>query len=104
MNEDITAELGSGNVFADLGFDDPEEEIMKAKLVREFRTIVKKRRMTQAKIADTIGVKQPDVSAIMNGRTEKFSITRLVRFLDRLDYKVELVVRQKRRDRVKAAA
>lgn len=95
MNSKSTVEIGSGNVFADLGFDNPEEELIKAKLVREFRDIVKKRGLTQAKIAGLICVKQPDVSAIMTGKTGKFSITRLIRFLDRLDYQVEVVVRRK---------
>lgn len=30
----------SGNVFADLGFDNPAEELMKAKLAREIRAAV----------------------------------------------------------------
>jgi len=44
-----------------------------------------------------VGLKQPDVSALVTGRVGKFSIDRLVRCLDRLDYKVDFVVRQKRR-------
>ena len=95
MSSESTAEVSSGNVFADLRFDNPEEEIIKAKLVREFRNIVKKRDLTQVKVAELIGVKQPDISAIMTGKTGKFSITRLIRFLDRLDYQVEVVVRLK---------
>src|SRR4051812_18317025 len=35
---------GSGNVFADLGFANPEEELLKAKLIREIRSIIKRRR------------------------------------------------------------
>ncbi|MDN3622391.1 XRE family transcriptional regulator [Methylobacterium isbiliense] len=38
---------------------------------------------TQA-AADLLGLKQPDVSAIVTGRTGRFSIDRLVRCLDRL--------------------
>jgi hypothetical protein len=34
---------GSGNVFADLGFEHPEEEKLKARLVREIRDIIKRR-------------------------------------------------------------
>lgn len=49
MSNNITAETSSGNVFADLGFDNPEEELLKAKLAREIRTIIKRRRLTQAK-------------------------------------------------------
>jgi predicted XRE-type DNA-binding protein len=37
----------SGNVFADLGFANPEEELLKAKLVREIRAIIKRRKLTQ---------------------------------------------------------
>ncbi|MER9455583.1 helix-turn-helix transcriptional regulator [Mesorhizobium sp. M0478] len=104
MTEDITAEVSSGNVFADLGFDNPEEELLKAKLAREIRAIIKRRRLTQAKSAELLGVKQPDVSAIVTGRTGKFSIDRLVRCLDRLDYKVDVVVRHKPRRSTRAEA
>ena len=85
----------SGNVFADLGFANPEEELLKAKLVREIRGIIKRRKLTQTKAAAMLGLKQPDVSALVTGRVGKFSIDRLVRCLDRLDYKVDVVVRQK---------
>ena len=104
MTEDITAEVSSGNVFADLGFDNPEEELLKAKLAREIRAIIKRRRLTQAKSAVLLGMKQPDVSAITTGRTGKFSIDRLVRCLDRLDYKVDVVVRHKPRRSTRAEA
>jgi hypothetical protein len=33
----IAVTRGSGNVFADLGFDNPEEELRNAKLIREAR-------------------------------------------------------------------
>lgn len=104
MTEDINAEVSSGNVFADLGFDNPEEELLKAKLAREIRAIIKRRRLNQVKSAELLGMKQPDVSAIANGRTGKFSIDRLVRCLDRLDYKVDVVVRHKPRRSSRAEA
>lgn len=43
-NKKVTA--SSGNVFADLGFANPEEELLKAKLVRELRGIIKRRKLT----------------------------------------------------------
>jgi predicted XRE-type DNA-binding protein len=97
MSKDRKVTVSSGNVFADLGFANPEEEVLKAKLVREIRSIIKRRKLTQTKAAVMLGLKQPDVSALVTGRVGKFSIDRLVRCLDRLDYKVEVVVRQKRR-------
>ena len=105
MNSVKKVTVGSGNVFADLGFANPEEELLKAKLIREIRSIIKRRKLTQAKAAVILGLKQPDVSALVTGRVGKFSIDRLVRCLGRLDYKVDVVVRHKpRRTSSRAAA
>ena len=97
MSNDKKVTVGSGNVFANLGFANPEEELLKARLIREIRAIIKRRKLTQAKAATMLGLKQPDVSSIITGRAGKFSIDRLVRCLDRLDYKVDVIVRQKPR-------
>jgi len=88
MTGKITVERGSGNVFADLDFDNPEEEKLKALLVREIRDIIKQRRLTQAKAAELLGLKQPDVSTLLAGRVHKFSLERLLRCVDRLDQDV----------------
>ena len=97
MSNAIKATASSGNVFADLGFANPGGERVKAKLVREIRAIIKRRNLTQTKAGLLLGLKQPDVSALVIGRVGKFSIDRLVRCLDRLDYKVDFVVRRKPR-------
>jgi predicted XRE-type DNA-binding protein len=72
----------------------PRHGEARAGAAREIRGIIKRRKLTQTKAAVLLGLKQPDVSALVTGRVGKFSIDRLVRCLDRLDYKVELVVRQ----------
>ena len=100
---DEKATPASDNVFADLGFENPEEEMLKAKLVREIRAVIKSRRLTQTKAAALIGVKQPDVSSILAGRTGKYSIDRLLRCLHRLDCEVEIRVRR-RTDRLPKSA
>lgn len=97
MTGKIAVERGSGNVFADLGFGNPEEEKLKAQLVREIRDILKNRRLTQAKAAELLGLKQPDVSALLTGRLQKFSLERLLRCVRRLDREVRIVIRPKRR-------
>ena len=102
---DEKATLATDNIFADLGFEHPEEELIKAKLVREIRAVIKGRRLTQAKAATLIGVKQPDVSAILAGRTQKYTIDRLLRCLRRLDCEVDINVRRKpERSRTSVAA
>lgn len=45
-DKDKKVTVGSGNVFADLGFAYPEEELLKAKLIRELRAIIKRRKLT----------------------------------------------------------
>jgi predicted XRE-type DNA-binding protein len=87
----------SGAVFAGLGFGHPEEYLLKAALVREIRAIIKRRKLTETKAAAMLGLKQPDVSALVAGRVGKFSVDRLLRCLDRMDYNVDVVVRHKPR-------
>ena len=95
----IAVKRGGENVFADLGFDRPEEELLKAQLVREIRDILKRRRLTQTKAAALLGLKQPDVSALVRGRVHKFSLERLLRCVRRLDRNVAIVIRPRRRAR-----
>ena len=60
MSNDKKVTLSSGNVFADLGFANPEEELLKAKLIREIRSIIKRRRLTQAKAAVLLGLNRTE--------------------------------------------
>ena len=99
MSGKISVRRGSGNVFADLGFERPEEELLKAQLVREIRDILKRRRLTQAKAAELLGLKQPDVSELARGRVHKFSLERLLRCVRRLDRDVVMVIRPKQAKR-----
>jgi predicted XRE-type DNA-binding protein len=97
--KNIKVARGSGNVFADLGFARPEEEQLKAQLVREIRDIIKRRGLTQGKAAEVLGLKQPDVSALVTGRVHKFSLERLLRCVRHLDRDVVILIRPKRRSR-----
>jgi predicted XRE-type DNA-binding protein len=99
MSRKIPVTHGSGNVFADLGLDNPEEELLKAQLVREIRDILKRRRLTQIAAASLLGLKQPDVSALVTGRVGRFSLERLLRCVRRLDRDVAVVTRPRARSR-----
>ena len=71
----------SSNVFADLGFPEPEEELAKAQLVMHIQQAIKRRRLTQVSAATLMGIDQPKVSALLNGRAANFSSERLMRLL-----------------------
>jgi len=83
----------SGNVFADLGVAEPEEELAKAQLASHIRQTIKRRRLTQIQAAHLMGLDQPKVSTLMNGRLAGFSSDRLMRFLAALGQDVEIVVK-----------
>ncbi|HEX4114216.1 MAG TPA: helix-turn-helix transcriptional regulator [Stellaceae bacterium] len=84
---------GSGNVFADLGFAEPEEELTKAQLASEIRQVIKRRRLTQTVAASLMGVDQPKVSALLNGRLGNFSSDRLMRLLTALGQDIEITIK-----------
>ena len=88
----INVEIGSGNVFKDLGLRNPEERLAKAKLAASIVLILEERRLTQAAAAKLLGVDQPKVSLIYRGRLEDFSIERLMRLLNLLHRDVKIIV------------
>ena len=90
--QDIAITESSGNVFADLGFPEPEEELTKAQLASQLRQILKRRRLTQAAAAALMGIDQPKVSALVNGRLANFSTERLMRLLTAMGHDVEITV------------
>lgn len=90
---------GSGNVFADLGFAEPEVELTKAQLASHIRQIIKRRRLSQVAAASIMGIDQPKVSALLNGRLANFSSERLMRLLTALGQDVEITVKAKARNR-----
>src|SRR5215470_14510892 len=92
---DIPVIPGSGNVFADLGFAEPEEELTKAQLASHIRQVIKRRRLTQVAAAALMGIDQPKVSALFNGRLANFSTDRLLRLLTALGQDVEIVVSER---------
>lgn len=91
--------IGSGNVFADLGFPNADEMLAKAELAQKIAAIISRRRLTQAEAAKLLGVDQPKVSALLRGRLSAFSWKRLLRFLILLRRDVEIVVKKHPRAR-----
>jgi predicted XRE-type DNA-binding protein len=65
---------GSGNVFADLGLPNAEQELLKAQLTLQIYTILKDSGMTQVEIAKILGVQQPQVSSLMRNRASNFPL------------------------------
>lgn len=79
-------EVSSGNVFADLGFDDAEAQVLalRADLMAQVEKTIKARKLTQVAASKVLGVSQSRVSDLARGKVEKFSLDMLVTFAAKL--------------------
>lgn len=93
----IEFENSSGNVFADLGLDDADELYTRAALGAQVVTILKDEGYTQAEASRLLGIKQPEVSALMCARFHRFSQERLIGFLNKLNLKVTIQISRHQR-------
>jgi predicted XRE-type DNA-binding protein len=84
------------NIFADLGFPDADERYTRACLGVQVMQILKREGHTQKEAAAILGIKQPEVSALMSAKLSRFSQERLIEFLNRLDRKVTIEVSRHR--------
>jgi predicted XRE-type DNA-binding protein len=96
MKRAIQVEMGSDNIFADIGLPNPEEHLLKAQLVVKIAKLMKERGLKQREAAEAFGIRQPDVSKMLRGDFRQFSVERLMHFLVALDQDVEIVVRPRR--------
>jgi predicted XRE-type DNA-binding protein len=97
MNKRVTE--GSGNVFADVGLPNADQELLKARLTLQIYRIIKQRGLTQTQPAKALGIKQPHVSLLMRNRAGTFSVGRLMDFLTALGQDVRITVRPTRKER-----
>ena len=93
INDKITK--SSGNIFADLGLANPDEMLVKAKIVHKIEQEIKSRKLTQAEAAMLMDIRQPRVSKIVNGRFHDISETKLMHCLNKLGYNIKIQVEEK---------
>ena len=96
--EDIKLEKSSGNVFADIGLDAPEERLAKSDLALKIAAIISKRNLSQERAATLLGLTQPKVSAILNGKLKGFSLEKLMLLMVSLDQDVEIRIKHHLRE------
>ena len=97
MKRKLDHELGSDNVFADLGFRNSKQELLKAKLTVEIYKLLKKRGITQQQAAKLLGTTQAQVSALMRCKPVSVSIGRLMELLNVLGQDIEVTLKPARR-------
>jgi predicted XRE-type DNA-binding protein len=95
---DVAFEKSSGNIFAQLGFPHPEQELVRARLALQIHRIIKARKLTQMQAAKVLGIQQPSVSRLLNGRSGEYAVERLMDFLTALGQDVQITVRPTRKE------
>ena len=93
----VTAEVSSGNVFADLSLPNAEELGTKLRLCFVINKILAERKLTQAEAARILGVNQPKISALKSYKLEGFSVERLMHFATALEHDVVIEIRPRRK-------
>jgi len=89
---DTSITPGSGNVFTDLGFDPAEAQIMKLRAEIMIRTAqrLKAQGWTQEEAARQLRITKADVSSLVKGHAEDFSLDTLLTLATRAGLHPEL--------------
>jgi len=78
MTAETKITRSSGNIFKDIGLPNPEQHLLKAKVVHFLGRLIEHSGLTQTAAAARIGIKQPDLSKILRGNFSGFSLERLL--------------------------
>jgi predicted XRE-type DNA-binding protein len=81
-------------VYADLGYENAEEMLVKAQLVSKIAEIIQRRGLTQVEAAKLLGLTQPKVSAMLRGQFRGFSERKLIDCLTSLGRDVQIVIKE----------
>ena len=84
--------VSSGNVFEDLGFPPDQAAAMLARqtLLIALEAELRKRGKKQQALADELGVPRTRISEVLNHKTDRFSVDKLVGLLQRAGKRVEI--------------
>ncbi|SCZ49512.1 transcriptional regulator, XRE family [Epibacterium ulvae] len=83
--------IGSGNLAQNNNAENSDTQL-KAWIVSHIARSMESRGLSQTKAAEIMGLKQPDLSAVLNGKFSGYSAERLARCLSALGNEVKLVV------------
>lgn len=83
---------GSGNVYKDLGYEDPESMKIKADIVSRISDIMEERKLTQKRVAEITGIPQGRISNILNGQFRGVSEYKLLACLSLLGNNIEIKI------------
>jgi len=90
---EVSVFIGTRNVFADLGLRNPEETLLKAKLVIEIERLIQSKGWTLSQVSRSLGIDRARTTALLRGRLGDFSFEQLLRFVNRLGQEIQITIR-----------
>ncbi len=92
INKTIEFEKSAGNVYADLELENTDKLQTRAIIGFHVITLLKSKKMKQREIAELLGIQQAEVSHLLNGHFSRFSVDKLLDFLQRMNQKVTIQI------------
>lgn len=91
----LTMTRGSGNIFADLGFDPEEAQNLqlRSQTMMAVESWYRTSDLTQAKAALALGITQPRLNQLLKGKISEFSLDSLVNMATRAGMRVGLTIK-----------
>jgi len=91
MNDEIIPSCG--NVYEDLGLPEAGGMLVKAQLALSIDRIIKDRGLSQTRAAQIIGLSQPKLSDLLNGKFRGISEAKMLECITRLGRDVQIVIK-----------
>lgn len=80
------------NVFADMGFENPEEELMKSEIISSLRALIDEKHLTQEQVAARWRIEPLAVAELLRGHWGDYSVNQLLGFANALGRTVRIII------------
>ena len=98
-NNDVLIEESSGNVFADLGYVNAEEALLKSNLAQAIVEVIEQQKLSEVDVFTRLGINPLILSKLKRGQLRELGTGELFRFLNLLNQDVEIIIRDRSEER-----
>ena len=91
-NNDVLIEESSGNVFADLGYVNAEEALLKSNLAQAIVEVIEQQKLSEVDVFTRLGINPLILSKLKRGQLRELGTGELFRFLNLLNQDVEIII------------
>ena len=97
-NNDILIEESSGNIFADLGYANAEEALLKSNLAQAIIEVIEQQKFSEVDAFARLRINSLILSKLKRGQLRELKTGELFRFLNLLNQDVEIIIRDRSKE------